>query len=235
MVVPAKVDGSGRPAWQDLVHLGAALAGASPDFDGNGTTIRLGVNESELSLTSFVPGLGKLLGTGANGMEGVQPEPLGPGVIPPLRPDQPCDRQQLPNLALRTAGGPASIVASRAPGLSPLMQKLAPELLGGTAAGRSSALSQLLALIPSSASHASGGSPGTPARPPAPAASSGKPASSSASPPASPATPTGTTGKSLLPIDISLPGVGAGSTGQSGSVGQTLKGVAAGLLGVLHK
>ena len=94
MVVPAKVDGSGRPAWQDLVHLGAALAGASPDFDGNGTTIRLGITESEISLSSIVPGLGKLLGVGTNGMEGVEPTPLGAGVIPPLRPDQPCDQRR---------------------------------------------------------------------------------------------------------------------------------------------
>jgi virulence factor Mce-like protein len=230
-VVPAKVDGSGRPAWQDLVHLGAALAGASPDFDGNGTTIRLGVTENELSLTSIVPGLGQLIGVGTNGMEGVQPEPLGPGVVPPLRPDQPCDRQPLPNLSLRAAGAPSSITTSRAPGLTPFMQKLGQELFGGTAAGRSAALSQLLALVPMVAHHAAASSYITPTSGRGSHASGAGP--SSASTPAGPAAPTGATGKSVL--GLTLPGLGLGSTGAAGSLGQTIKSVLTGLLGALHK
>ena len=228
MVVPAKIDGSGRPAWQDLVHLAAALAGASPDFDGNGTTIRLGITENELSLSSIVPGLGSLIGTGTNGMEGVEPLPLGPGVVPPLRPDQSCDRQPLPNLSLRTgAGVPASITTRRAPALSPFMQKLARELLGGTAAGRASALLQLRGLVPSTARQPSHATTPRPSSPPSPTPSS-------ATAPAKPAVPS-SPAKPLVPLPIHLRLPALGATGASGSLGQTISKVLGGLMGALHR
>lgn len=96
---------SGRPVWQDLVHFGATLAGASPNFDGNGTTIRLGLTQGEVSMQLPIPGFGTL--TGGKQIEGVNPTWLGSGVDPPYRPDANCAAQQVPDLGARAGGPPA--------------------------------------------------------------------------------------------------------------------------------
>lgn len=87
---------SGYPAWKDLLHLAAALSGASASFDGNGVALRIGVAEGDQSASGLIPGFGQL--TGAYQGEGVRPQWLGYGVVPPFRPDQPCDEQPLPEV-----------------------------------------------------------------------------------------------------------------------------------------
>jgi virulence factor Mce-like protein len=89
-------DGSnttGYPAWADLLHLGSALSGASASFDGNGVALRIGVAEGDQTASGLLPGFGQL--TGKYQGEGVQPQWLGYGVVPPFRPDQVCDGQPL--------------------------------------------------------------------------------------------------------------------------------------------
>lgn len=87
---------SGYPAWEDLLHLGAALSGASASFDGNGVALRIGVAEGDQTASGLIPGFGQL--TGIYQGEGVRPEWLGYGVVPPFRPDQQCDKQPLPEV-----------------------------------------------------------------------------------------------------------------------------------------
>jgi len=87
---------SGYPAWKDLLHLGAALSGASASFDGNGVALRIGVAEGNQSGSGLIPGFGDLAG-GYQG-EGVRPHWLGYGVVPPFRPDQACVAQPLPEV-----------------------------------------------------------------------------------------------------------------------------------------
>jgi hypothetical protein len=108
-----------EPVWRDLVHAGTALSGGSPNFDGNGTTIRLGVTESENALADPIPNIGQLSGAGA--IEGVSPVPLPGYQKPAARPDQPCADQKLPNFNLRKGGPPTNMVrlpARKAPDLS---------------------------------------------------------------------------------------------------------------------
>lgn len=101
MTVPDGNLSTGRPVWQDAFHMTAALAGGSPNFDGNGTTIRLGVTESEQALEGSLPGIGEITGAGGNGGGSLNPTWLGYGVEPAYRPDQPCAQQQLPDLGAR--------------------------------------------------------------------------------------------------------------------------------------
>ena len=101
-------DGSlstGYPVWLDLVHTTTALAGTSPAFDGNGTTIRLGVTQGEGASRGFLPGVGEVQAT--QNVSGVRPTWLGLGVTPPYRPDQACTKQALPDLSKRSGGPPA--------------------------------------------------------------------------------------------------------------------------------
>ncbi|WP_249011216.1 MlaD family protein [Conexibacter sp. DBS9H8] len=104
MEVPDGRLSTGRPAWQDLLHMAAGLSGVSPGFDANGGTLRIGLTESAQALEGFIPGIGKVVGLGA--IQGVDPTWLGYGVIPPFRPDAPCVEQALPNLAARASLGP---------------------------------------------------------------------------------------------------------------------------------
>jgi virulence factor Mce-like protein len=136
---------SGRPIWQDLLHLGANLAGAASDFDGNGTTIRLGITESEQALSGVVPGLGKLAGIGP-AAEGVRPMWLGYGVNPPFRPDARCIDQPLVDMTKRS-GGPAKTI--RAVPKKPLTRAHRSLLsaLTGTAADRRGLLKTLLSRL----------------------------------------------------------------------------------------
>lgn len=94
---------SGRPAWQDLLHMAAALTGTSPGFDGNGGTLRISVAEGANAVRGLLPGVGPIASS-AN-LEGVRPRWLGPGATPPFRPDARCTAQALPDLARRSAPG----------------------------------------------------------------------------------------------------------------------------------
>lgn len=98
---------TGDPVWLDLMHAFTGLTGASPNFDGNATTIRLGVTQGETSLNGILPGLGRVVGGGPK-IQGVRPTWLGYDVDPPYRPDEPCTNQALPDLTKRDGGPPAS-------------------------------------------------------------------------------------------------------------------------------
>lgn len=108
---------SGRPAWQDLLHMAAALTGTSPGFDGNGGTLRISIAEGANAVRGLLPGLGPIVSS-AN-LEGVRPRWLGPGATPPFRPDARCTDQALPDLAKRSAPGlPAGLRRVAEPTLS---------------------------------------------------------------------------------------------------------------------
>lgn len=137
LVAPDGVQSTGDPIWLDALHLGASLAATSPNFDGNGSTIRLGVTESEQAIQGLIPGLGTLEGSGT--ARGLNPTWLGNGVTPVSRPDVPCAGQKLPDLGARAAPGPDWTVpvdrpqpsaAKRASLREKGMKLLAPNLLG---------------------------------------------------------------------------------------------------------
>lgn len=104
--VPDGPNTTGEPAWLDLMHLGASLAGVAANFDGNGTAIRLGVSESENVLRGFIPGFGTLYTN--KSLQGVDPVWLGQSVQPPNRPDAWCIDQPLPDLSARNDHHPPS-------------------------------------------------------------------------------------------------------------------------------
>ena len=108
---------TGRPAWQDLLHMGANLTQTSPGFDGNGGTLRIGLAESENTLAGELPGIGEVIGFGE--IQGVNPVWLGAGVEPEYRPDQWCTEQPLPQLDSRDRPGlPTGLQSAPAPKLS---------------------------------------------------------------------------------------------------------------------
>jgi virulence factor Mce-like protein len=123
---------TGRPAWQDLLHMAAALTGTSPGFDGNGGTLRISVAEGANAMRGFLPGLGQVVSP-AN-LEGVRPTWLGYGVTPQFRPDAPCDEQALPDLGARSSG------AGQLRGWT----KVPTPSLDGAARGRKATLLELL-------------------------------------------------------------------------------------------
>ncbi len=97
---------SGRPVWQDFAHGLVGLASASQNFDGNGYSLRyLGGGGAQSASTGPLPVIGALAGSspGSGPILGARPAWLGPGVVPPFRPDQPCGAQPLPNLQAQTA------------------------------------------------------------------------------------------------------------------------------------
>jgi phospholipid/cholesterol/gamma-HCH transport system substrate-binding protein len=140
------VNSSGRPVWQDLLHLVVNLAGAAADFDGNGTTIRLGLSEGEHALTGVIPGIGKVVGLGPT-IEGVRPVWLGYGVNPPFRPDQTCDQQPLPDLAADGAGAPTDVKYSSVPALSSADSALASAMLQPAGPERNALLTRQIARL----------------------------------------------------------------------------------------
>lgn len=103
-VVPDGSLSTGRPVWQDFVHLLTGLSSAVQNFDGNGYWIRL-INASgnnELSLGS-ASGLGQILGVGSSGVDGARPQWVGDLTPDDFRPDVPCTSQPVPSLAATTA------------------------------------------------------------------------------------------------------------------------------------
>jgi virulence factor Mce-like protein len=108
-------DGSlstGQPGWQDLVHALVGLAGNAQDFDGNGFWQRYLAGGG--SQTVSLPIAGGLVGTtpGSSPLLGARPVWLGPGSVPPLRPDAPCTAQPLVQLASATAPSPPTTAAA---------------------------------------------------------------------------------------------------------------------------
>ena len=95
-------DGSlstGRPVWQDLLHLLPGFAGGAQNFDANGPWSRyLGSAGNNVLSTGSVPGVGQLFGGTSAPLEGARPVWNGTDGFPPLRPDQDCSRQPMPDL-----------------------------------------------------------------------------------------------------------------------------------------
>jgi hypothetical protein len=144
---------TGRPAWQDLLHMAAALTGTSPGFDGNGGTLRISVAEGANAIRADLPGIGPVISSG--NIEGVRPRWLGYGVSPPFRPDQPCTQQELPNLAARANPGlPVGLRAVPQPTLTKSQAAKKAnllQLLYGSPADHRKLLRQLLAALPAAA------------------------------------------------------------------------------------
>jgi virulence factor Mce-like protein len=113
--VPDGALSSGRPVWQDFAHGLVGLASASQNFDGNGYSLRyLGGGGNQTLSTGSLPVIGSLVGSspGSGAIVGARPSWLGPGVVPPFRPDQACSAQPLPNLQAATA--PSDLAGHRA-------------------------------------------------------------------------------------------------------------------------
>ncbi len=90
---------SGRPVWQDLLHVLPGFAGGSQNFDANGPWARyLGSTGNDTLSTGDVPGVGRLFGGTSAPLEGVRPVWNGTNGYPPFRPDQDCSQQKLPDL-----------------------------------------------------------------------------------------------------------------------------------------
>ncbi len=89
--------------WQELAQAGVGVVGFAQNFDGNGFNSRYlaGAGEDSVS-TGLVPGIGQLVGTTSEPIAGSRPTYLGPGLIPPHRPDAACADQALPDLTQRT-------------------------------------------------------------------------------------------------------------------------------------
>ncbi|MDX6669535.1 MAG: phospholipid/cholesterol/gamma-HCH transport system substrate-binding protein [Solirubrobacteraceae bacterium] len=95
---------TGRPVWQDFLHGLVGLGSASQNFDGNGPAVRyLFGGGNQLVSTGDTPGIGQLFGRTADPVLGSRPLWLGPGVKPPLRPDQDCSHQAAPQLTARSS------------------------------------------------------------------------------------------------------------------------------------
>jgi hypothetical protein len=100
---------SGVPVWMDLAQAGVGVMSFAQNFDGNGFSSRYlnGTGEQSIA-TGTVPGLGQLVGTASEPISGSRPTYLGPGLLPPNRPDAKCTRQAPVDLSQRTDGGPPS-------------------------------------------------------------------------------------------------------------------------------
>jgi len=128
-VVPDGSLSTGRPVWQDFVHLLTGLSSAVQNFDGNGYWIRL-INASgnnELSLGS-ITGLGGILGVGSSGVDGARPQWAGDLTPDDFRPDVPCTSQPVPSLAATTAPTDLSQAGTATPPSSAAAHQLATQL-----------------------------------------------------------------------------------------------------------
>jgi virulence factor Mce-like protein len=108
---------SGHPVWQDFAHGVVGLASASQNFDGNGYSLRyMGGGGSQSVSSGALPVIGSLAGSppSSSPILGARPVWLGPGAVPPFRPDQPCSAQPLPNLQSATAASDLA-TSTRAP------------------------------------------------------------------------------------------------------------------------
>ncbi len=111
--VPDGALSSGGPVWLDLAQAGTGVVGFAQNFDGNGFWSRYTNGAGEQSIaTGVVPGLGQLVGTINEPITGSRPTYLGPGVLPPNRPDANCMDQALVDLTQRTDGSAPSQTAA---------------------------------------------------------------------------------------------------------------------------
>jgi phospholipid/cholesterol/gamma-HCH transport system substrate-binding protein len=132
-------DGSlstGRPVWQDFVHLLSGLSSAVQNFDANGYWIRLisSVGNNGISIGKL-PLLGQILGVtpGSAGIEGARPQWVGDLTPSVFRPDVPCSSQPVPTLAAATAPADLHHVGYAAPPTSAQLQALR-KLIGSRSA-----------------------------------------------------------------------------------------------------
>jgi phospholipid/cholesterol/gamma-HCH transport system substrate-binding protein len=127
---------SGRPVWQDFVHLLSGLSAAVQNFDANGYWIRLisSVGDNGISLGKL-PLLGQILGVtpGSSGIEGARPQWVGDLGSAAFRPDAACSSQPVPSLGATTAPADLHHVGYAAPPTSAQLQKL-DELVGSRSA-----------------------------------------------------------------------------------------------------
>jgi phospholipid/cholesterol/gamma-HCH transport system substrate-binding protein len=116
---------SGQAPWQELLHVMGGLAGASQNFDGNGTAVRYmaGFGEQLIS-TGRLPSAGRLQGLTQAPLEGARPAP--PKSKPPFRPDAECRKQKLVDLKAEAVGAPP---AQRAPAVSRRDERLLEDAL----------------------------------------------------------------------------------------------------------
>jgi len=124
---------TGRENYKDFFYGLVGLAGEGQNFDGNGMMVRFqtGGGAQQVSLGQGSAGSPPQFG-------GLPTPPLGnrpfyPGKIPPYRPDQPCHKQQLPNLngpaAAKSppgAGAPTAQTTARAAKLRTIRSKIRP-------------------------------------------------------------------------------------------------------------
>jgi ABC-type transporter Mla subunit MlaD len=118
---------SGRPVWQDFVHLLSGLSGAVQNFDANGYWIRLisSVGLNGISIGT-IPGLGQILGAtpGSSGIQGARPQWVGDLSSAAFRPDVACSSQPVPSLASATAAADLHHVGYAAPPTAAQLQAL---------------------------------------------------------------------------------------------------------------
>jgi phospholipid/cholesterol/gamma-HCH transport system substrate-binding protein len=130
-VVPDGSLSSGRPVWQDFVHMLVGLSSAVQNFDGNGYWIRLigGTGDNSLSVGQL-PVLGSILGSspGSSGIEGARPQWVGDLTAADFRPDASCATQPVPSLSATTAAPDLRRVGSATPATAADVQKLAQQL-----------------------------------------------------------------------------------------------------------
>jgi virulence factor Mce-like protein len=132
-------DGSlstGRPVWQDFVHMLSGLASATQDFDGNGYWTRLisSVGNNGISIGKL-PLLGQVLGVtpGSPGIQGARPQWVGDLTSADFRPDVACSSQPVPSLTAATASADMHHVGYAAPPTKEQVDKLG-KLVGASRA-----------------------------------------------------------------------------------------------------
>ena len=134
---------SGRPVWQDFVHLLSGLSSAVQNFDANGYWIRLisSAGDNGISIGKL-PLLGQLLGVtpGSPGIEGARPRWVGDLTPADFRPDAPCSSQPVPSLTSATAQADLRHVGYAAPPSSSQVAKAA-KLVGARSSSSSSSSS----------------------------------------------------------------------------------------------
>ncbi len=139
LLMQAVPDGSlssGRPVWQDFVHLLSGLSSAVQNFDGNGYWIRLisSIGDNGISIGKL-PLLGQILGVtpGSPGIEGARPQWAGDLTPADFRPDVACSSQRVPSLTATTAQADLRHVGYAAKPSSADVSKLA-KLVGAPSA-----------------------------------------------------------------------------------------------------
>lgn len=125
--VPDASLSTGRPVWQDFIHLLSGLSAAVQNFDGNGYWIRLisSAGDNGISIGKL-PILGQILGVspGSPGIQGARPQWVGDLTPDVFRPDVACSSQPVPSLTAATAQADVRHVGYAAPPSKADLQKL---------------------------------------------------------------------------------------------------------------